>query len=312
MGYAIKTVYTETLGPKDAVQWLEAFAYPKQRPLRRDHVRTLRGSMLDGTWVAGTMLKLVEIGDAIYLVDGQHRLKALTEQDGAHEFVVAEYTADTLDDVGTVYGHTDHNQRSRSFGVYMDAMDVSANLGMTRMHIDALSGSLALILTGGTGDLPRSSSPSLEERKRLIELYAPFVRKTITAIGSMSGLMNQPMRRSYVQAFMALTSRYPITAGFGDRTTEAFWTGMVADDGLAATDPRKLVHTHLLTSKVAGRSLIKNTKEMVTSTGGFRLLTLAYNAYIEGRSLKFLRVNGTGEEALTILGVPKDADVWIK
>lgn len=170
--------------------------------------------------------------------------------------------------------------------------------------MNALSYALPVLIGGG---LSERGKPSIEERERFITLYSPYLSHFYEEIAiKVPREVDSALRRSYVQAFLALTLRWPLEVK--GRSTDEFWTGCIFDDGLSANDPRKLINRQFVSYRIAS-STTRNGGSM-SRLQGFKAMSLAYNAYMSGRTLAFTRINA-GIDKISIAGVPSDTSKWI-
>lgn len=306
-GYRIDTVYMPTFNKAEAAEWLELFRYPHQRPLKARHVSVLAQRMRDGAFFRGTMIIVATIGGEIYLLDGQHRLSAVVEADIEQQFVVLEITCTTMEIAGLIYGNIDTG-KGRTMGDSFIAHQLPARLGLGQRQLTAFSGAYSILRGGG---IPNAANQvvTAEERERVLILYAPAIRELWEVAFGMPKAMQNSLKRAYVQAFAGLTFRWP--AQLEERTTRAFWEGVIFNDGLIKGDPRKLLHEHLLTTKVSPRGWDRNSTTILAETG-FRAFTLGYNAYIRGQSLVMLKAGPRADgSVIKIMGVPADSALWL-
>lgn len=297
-----RTIQAVEITPEEAKDWLEAFAYPYQRPIRREQVKRLSNAIIAGDFISGTSLWLARCGEATYLIDGQHRLTAVIETGIAQEFDVKETECDTLDDVAKLYGHIDTGA-VRTPGDYYKALQLTERTGLNRTQLNALSYAVPILLSGGVAE---SVAPSIEIRERIISLYAPYMINFYANIAvKVPREVDSALRRSYVQAFIALTMRWPSESK--DNTTAEFWRGCIFDDGLTANDPRKLINRQFVSYRIAASTA--NRGGSMSRLQGFRAMSFAYNAYVSGRTLAFTRINAGGDK-IKITGVPSDFAKW--
>ena len=69
-----------TLVTPEKAQALLATAYQGQRPLRLHHVRFLRHLLRTGHWRQGAEIHCARIGTERFLINGQHTLTALVQE----------------------------------------------------------------------------------------------------------------------------------------------------------------------------------------------------------------------------------------
>ena len=95
-----------TLSPDAAIAMLETFRYSKQRQLNRQHVDRIRLAMEKGIWIEGGELVVAVVPpDEMFLIDGQHRLKAQSESGMALKWYVNHVKCESLDEAAKHYGN---------------------------------------------------------------------------------------------------------------------------------------------------------------------------------------------------------------
>ncbi|PYJ11254.1 MAG: hypothetical protein DMF06_03320 [Verrucomicrobia bacterium] len=115
--------------------------------------------------------------------------------------------------------------------------------------------------------------------------YAIAASIYVELIAGASGRISNLLRRAASMAVGIVTIDESISV-FGDKKVEDFWTGIAKDDGLHLVDPRKVAHTHLIETSMRGGKG-KNASPYYSA----RYIANCFNAWVEGREIKFTRVN---------------------
>jgi hypothetical protein len=280
---------TLTLVTPEKAQALLATAYQGQRPLRPHHVRFLRHLLRTGHWRQGAEIHCARIGSERFLINGQHTLTALVQEQLAAWLTVVEIDVPTLAAIGRLYESFDRNLTRSLDDIYQSDPEMR-QYAWTGKQLKAMSGTVAVLATGYAKDALFTDI--------LLTLRDPFVRAELIrdwggeatqAFGAMQGQLRRHLLRSGVLSVVLTTYRY------APPQAAQFWPAVCHDSGLTEGMPaRALVHF-----------LLTTPSRLLGAPEYARHVASAWNAFYEQRALRTL-VPRAGANPIRIAGTPHD------
>ena len=275
------TPRTEMVTPERAEEWL-ARQFGGQRNLREHHVFLLAGEMERGTFVPHNAITFAIVDGERYLVDGQHRLKAVSLYGEPVPMPILEIPASNMDEVRRLYGNIDQGLK-RSATDAIRAMGLSDEFGLAERRVQRMSGALRVIATRFT-DATSGMTRSDNRRKRaltrsnavnttLLRAWEREVHRYYEIVEGGEPSIVAMFDRAAVLACALLTIRH------AEPEAEAFWRDAARDDGLAMHDPRKRFIVWLRDA----------AKPKAGEIG--RAFAVAWRNYLKGNELKLIRYN---------------------
>lgn len=292
-----------------AAKWLETMPYEHQRKVRQWWVDYLAEEIRREKFIQGTQIHLACLGSRQALIDGQHRLWAVVSAGIPQSFTILKTQVQSEEEIGWLYGSTDiglHRTASDLFG----ALDLPAELGMTKTQVDQMGAAVRFMRSGCTRQESGTNRMHREDIVNAIRLYTPYGQQFFELITGCETRMAISSSRAATLSLALLTLRFsaPYAAQRGKLSPMDFWRGVVFDDGIQVGDPRKLANRHLLTTAMSGGQKITTPVSPAHST---RYLGFCFNAFIGRQMIKFTRVYDQ-TAPLAVYGVPKDHSVWLK
>ena len=248
--------------------------YAHNRPIRDRIVKTWKKLIEADQFTVGSQIRLAEDGNKTVLIDGQHRLMAISES-GKTQTV--NLITVQVDDIGREYAITDSNNLRRSASDSLGAIIPGTSLSPTA--VNKMIAGIKLIQNGLAPD--RRKESWIFNRVQMAEAARPWI----------------PVMKKYVsyterpdpKQMWTVLMRAP-TVAFGlitiaqqpDRAM-AFWDGISHDEGLYSDDPRRMVRRHLL------EGATHTDKEQRANIG---LLATAWNRFfmdIRGKRLRAMQ-----------------------
>jgi hypothetical protein len=132
--------------PELAEQWLE-HSFERQRPVRDHHVILLAEEMEAGTFIPHSAIVFAELEGKSYLIDGQHRLKAVSLYGRSVKMPVMRRPASTMKNIEEWYTSIDQGLRRTAHDA-IRAQGLSSELEISDTHAGRLSGAVRLIASG--------------------------------------------------------------------------------------------------------------------------------------------------------------------
>lgn len=281
---------------------LQEANFPRQRKVKDARLKKHKTRLEDGTWRGEsfpiTFAVIPPQGDEpakIWLVNGQHRVTAISEHNVPVTIRVILHYVKNEDEAATLYTYFDDPSESRTDIEVLDAKGITHNLGLPRDVVTALYGALSFL----RNDLEpayyqTSSGESARDRDgRMHDIgeWTNEARVFWEDIKISDAWTKRKLLRPSVTAIALFTYRYqPAKA-------HDFWTGIARQDGLHKGDPRD--------------TLVKDFRNRQTNTAGRGannprnvLLTVAkaWNAFCEKRDIAHIKCENNA--LLRVWGTP--------
>lgn len=268
---------TITITPHLAKRIIEESNWEGQRAAVSWHIDLLAGAMNRGQWRDGEQISFAKCGDKLHLVNGQHRMKAVIQSDMAQKFQIKIHHAATLADVGAIYYTYDVTTRKRSTSDIIGASDLEQQTGLDKPYIKKIYDAAGLLSNGLVqpnyhNDPLKASDPNYKmgivvEWAREAKIYRDIIKNADQKI-------SQKLRNAGVMAVAFYTIRYQ------PEIASEFWSGVANNDGLRKGDPRHTYVSDLMTRNMNAGTQLQRVSAPAS----------AWNAYIEGRQLKIIKV----------------------
>jgi hypothetical protein len=289
------TVAVQVVSAEQAMLWLSNSKYDHQRNLKPDHVSFLAEEMRQEAFKQDTVIEFCSVNSSEWLTDGQHRLAAVVTSGIPQRFVVVRRAM--LDDeaVAVDYTRTDKG-RPRTIAEDYKTLDLSGELGLTNTQIEKLGAAVQFVNAGFYSG--RTLKMHSKPRLALMREYADAAERFFEdAEGAVQTLRHRLDRRATLSVAL-VTYRYS-TSEFGELVSR-FWRGMIEDDGLRSTDPRKHALRHINDAGMSGGAAVGRA---VTPTYSSRYIAKCFNLFVSGETIKFVKIVDPTQPIL-ILGSP--------
>jgi hypothetical protein len=273
------TIENVLITPEMAFEILGQSDTEYQRPLRKKQVEFLAREMKAGRFLSNTIALCVNGSDKKHLVNGQHTLNAIFESGVSLELPVQTYHIDGKDDVASIYARID-KQMKRSRADTFRAYGMEERLGMGYTDVNRFGACGYYVLNNfkdGHGNTIISEQEVIDfmlDWNETARAYFSHIENT--------GLVRVAYMRREVFAVGLLTCRH-------SKQAADFWKYTASDDGLFIGDPRKTLHQWMKDSGVSGGNGSQKRK-VVSTAESIRSVALAWNAYIDERTLKIIRI----------------------
>ncbi len=266
--------------PAQAKSWLENNLYPRQRPVRKEHVSFLAEQMSKNQFISGTQVYFTKLDSDLYLVDGQHRLNAIARSGITLSMVVTINHVNNKNDTAWLYTAFDR-QLTRKISDAIKAVQPAGVDEWKAWEINTFAGALSLACMGFTGH----RKVGFPEILFGLDDWAVYARQYFEAIiGADKDVARKLRRRTCVAVGMS-TFRFAEDASLPHN----FWVQVAEDDGLMADDARKQLHKRLITLDIPSPG--STIRISVNETYIIKLCTIAWNAYVEQRPMGKLPIS---------------------
>ncbi|HWX75987.1 MAG TPA: hypothetical protein VNY32_00840, partial [Candidatus Acidoferrales bacterium] len=226
--------------PELAEEWL-ANPFDRQRTPRDHHVILLWEEMENGTFFPHSTIAFAELDGKRYLIDGQHRLKAVSYYGKPVKMLIMIKKATSTKQIEEWYASIDQGLRRTAYDA-IRAQGLSSDLGINDTQAGRVSGAVRLIasgfidMTAGVGKDKHVRMRGARSNARVSELLREWASEAKRYFELVHGGETANMHlflRAPVIACALLTIRH------SPEKARDFWYEMARDDGLRAHDPRK-------------------------------------------------------------------------
>lgn len=298
--------YTMEVNPQVADFWINDRAYQGQRRLDERWVNHLAEEMTKGAFEEYTQLHFAFFNGQSFLINGQHRLWAISYSQTTQWFEIRETDCKSMEEIAELYSNIDIGRKRGNADMYR-AMDLHGEFNLSPTNLNTFASAIGYLSTGCERQDNRGNRTDRHATIAGMRLYYPYVAPYFEL--AIPGPLKNAYRRAATAAVAFLTLRYSSdicrSRGF---TPISFWDDVAKDDGLAATDPRKLVNKHLMTTGMISGKL---NRQGVTPGHSSRVLASLFSAFVHGQERKITpRVVDT-HSALVLPGVPSDHGQWL-
>lgn len=287
----VKRAEVVKVTPQQAEEWLAMSPYIEQRKVREHWVNTLATAIVTGEFET-TMIKFRMIGGQWFLVDGQHRLRAIIKTGIPTDLTVMWESAETMDDVAKSYRNIDVGL----IRTVVDRLGTDAGikgLGLSGSQLTSIAGAYRVLSDGFVTSKPRHDDPntrSIEARIRAIHRWADQGYMYFKSVQGATAMLAHRFMLAPVCAVGLVTMKYQ-----EDRAVD-FWTSVARNDQLKARSPEQKLIEYLLSPASHGGQSNEIARKVAT----------CWNAYYQGReyliNLKVLST--TLVNPIRIMGTP--------
>lgn len=275
--------------PDLAERILAECPYAGQRPLDEERALLHAERMEHGTFLENSQIAFVAFGGRLHLVNGRHRMHAVSLAHMPYRFRVEHYSVKTAAEMDAVYCRFDQPGSTRSLA------QVSKSLGLHDEHDGGLRPAMAAVMLRAIPllmiDLRRiapvhrpRATRDLDTKKTFAMQWKPAAILYQECLGGRRSQVPARFRNAGVVAVALATLRYQPDAA------HKFWDGAIRCDGLSAGDPRQT-----LANDFRARNRTSHEFDLAEAA------SVAWNAYAQGRTLKIVKVFGG---PIKIMGTP--------
>ncbi len=264
------------LSPGTAQRILDEANFHGQRSIADRKLHEHLFNAKNGTWDGRYPLAFCEFPDGnLWLVDGQHRCMTIVMHAIALPVSCIIFKVETEEEARKIYAGFDKVCSVRSTAETLDALDVASTLGIKKVTANALYRAVAVINNGMEPDYRWADIESNVSGARLKALddWSKEAKEFDRITKSATNTLLRKLRGAGCFAVFLYTLRYQ------PGRAEDFWKGLCDNDGLRRNDPRSALLSDLTTRTFSTGSNRQTVQAPV----------MAWNAYCEGRDLKFIK-----------------------
>lgn len=293
--------YMETIlmTPTLATEWLATLTLDRQRNINVARIADYAADIKAGKWRT-SIIEVRILQGKRYLVNGQHRLRAVINAGIPVYFDVITRIVDTERDLYADYAVIDR-QLPRSTRQIIRAVNLASDLGMTEQQAGRLTAAMLPIASGFTASYARHDQARTVNGR--MELARAWNQEAIHAFATIGEGDKPRIRTLYTVPVFSVAL---VTFRFQPEKAEIFWQKVATMVNLTEDDPAYTLAEYLMRIKVHNR-IYANIWKACART---------WNAYFTNRSLRYLKmlegndpieINGTpytGSEVITLENLP--------
>ena len=303
----------EEVTPELASIYLQILEYGGQRKVRQAHVERLSNEMRRGTFRPGTMIETMAFGGREYLINGQHRLHAVIESGTTQVFTIQQTVVNSMEEIAFAYGRTDIGLKRTSGDMY-SALDLAGRLHLPSRAITDLSGAIGFMIGGFTRTGFMAGMAGAVPPETIIDrmaLYAPHMITYWDIAANCQRSIRAGAFRAATLSVALLTLRFTAPQATEKQLPSVadFWAGVIHDDGITATDPRKFAMRHIRDTTMSMNGRATSGRIVVGPAYSCRYLASCFKAYMEGRQVRLVKVLDEAAP-FEVYGAPIDQEKW--
>lgn len=284
------------MSPGTAKRILEELNFPGQRPISSSRVYGKALAIVTGDWVESFQIDFSALPDGrIWLVDGQHRLTAISQQQAPVPITVRLIDVDSEKDAKRLYAGYDLTDSVRTTKQIIDAVGIANELGISEKLARLIYESAPILLNNMepiVGSVNVRLHPDVFTRQKRMEAvseWASEAKEFEQIIAPAAAVLKARIKTTGPLAVGLYTLRHQPSRA------RDFWSGIAKNDGLRRGDPRATLIQDYLTRVVNGGSIRQRVQQS----------TLAWNAFCENRDLKIIKCIDNAQ--IVIWGTPVKA-----
>ena len=286
-----------TLKPSGAKFMLEHLNFPHQRAVDDSRVFTHQHALRRGDWMEGHTITFVELPDGrVWLVDGQHRLTAISQWEGAVPVTIRLVQVESEKEARHFYAGFDQKTSVRTTTQILDAVGIAKAAGLSDAISKAVFEASTLLANGleplvGCANARKHKELFLQStRMDAVAAWAHEARTYEGLIAGAKAVLRSKLLMPGVTAVALYTLRHqPVKA-------VEFWQGVANNNRLASNDPRAALIADLLTRRLNAGSVRQRVQMPV----------VAWNAFFKHRTLQ--QIKCVPDAPIVVLGTPLKAE----
>lgn len=285
-------VHLVNMTPESAGFLVSNYLYKEQRKLVKAHVDDFLCVKADGGFRSYSSIEFCVLPDGdIVLVDGQHRLTAISKQSDKIPVCIHFQKATDMDEVRARYDQHDVINRLRKSRDLMG--DIPQELRIGSQEAERLLASVKAI-HANFGDLSDDTQKRMEVHdgeflRSAMRAWAPEAHTFLDIYRASKSADRKLFYNAPVMGVALVTLRHPPAA----RAADEFWMRAMFDDGLRQGDPAKALLNWFHNKE--------RDKVRPSPTDKARACAVAWHAYYSGRDLQKIGTLNT-KSAVSIMG----------
>lgn len=282
----------QVISPEIAQQWLASWNYEHQRPIRSYHVTNLAQEIANGRFRAKTQINFCRLGDEFFLTNGQHTLSAIIKAQQPVLLSVIVLDVQSKNQIADDFTRHD-THLTRQLSVSLIAHELNKTLEVTATELNWITAAVnyyAWMIREST--LKSSIQMTNDVKLNQVVKYGELARSALRTYHEPNA-----KRKDYMVKRTTLACAMHVY-NWNPDACESFYGEISRDNGLLIGDPRKTLLEYLRETRSHSGGSNLTVKKSVPDHYLIKAHAQAFNAFINRRNLKFIRVNVEAQEAL--------------
>lgn len=281
------------ISPDGASEMLAELNFPGQRGIDSRRVFGHLHAIIHGDWVESYPIHFAAMPDGrIWLVDGQHRMMAISQSQSAVKVAVRIVDVESEQDARSFYAGFDGKGAVRTNAQILDAVQLAKTMGLSNRMARAVYEAAPLLMNGlepPHGNVKNQANQDVHLQSAKLAAATNWAKEAAAYESAIKGTgpgFYEKLRKTGPVSVGLYTFRYQ------PKKACEFWQGVADNDGLRKGDPRHTLVQDLFVRNLATGSVRQRIQQSA----------LAWNAFYEGRDLKIIKcvVGAT----ITLSGTP--------
>lgn len=275
-------VEVELISPKKAAEYLDG-TFKRNRPIVREVVEMYTTRIEDGDFLNATAIVFASVANEdLVLVDGQHRLSALSKGKKSLKFTVQTYYLNNEEELATLYGTLDIG-RARNLNDSVRAHGMPEETGLTQADSTKLASALNFVV---------HKRPAFNIKGRMSGTFHDQILRAKEWLSEgtwyFDTLKTAPQPMKTIASRKAIVACAMITLRGYPSKSKAFWRGVLLLEDTSPDDVRFKLHMKLVDMFTRSRNTEAKSTH-VTCWQCASIVASVWNAYISNRSMAVIK-----------------------
>ena len=283
----------QVITPEIAQQWLASWNYEHQRPIRAYQVNSLANEITNGRFREKTQINFCQLGDDFHLTNGQHTLSAIIKAKQPVLLSVVVLIVQNKKQIADDFTRHD-THLTRQLAVSLVAHEINKTLEVTATELNWITAAVnyyAWMI--GESYLKSNTQMTNDVKLNLVVKYGALARDALRVYHEPNS-----KRRDYMVKRTTLACAMHVY-NWNPEACVAFYGEISKDNGLLIGDPRKTLLDYMReTRSDYGRGLGPVARKAVPYHYFVKAQAIAFNAFINRKQLKFIKVTPEAKEAI--------------
>lgn len=275
----------QVITPEIAQQWLSSWNYEHQRPIRSYHVTNLANEIIQGRFREKTQINFCQLGDMFFLTNGQHTLSAIIKAQQPVLLSVVVFEVHTKQQIADDFTRHD-THLTRQLSVSLVAHEINKKLEVTTTELNWITAAVNYY-AWMVGESPLKSNTVMtnDVKLNLVVKYGELARSALRTFHEPNAKRKDYMvKRTTLACAMHVYNWNPDACSL-------FYGEISRDNGLLIGDPRKTLLDYMRETRSYYGGHVSIVKKAVPYHYFVKAQALAFNAFINRKQLKIIRVN---------------------
>ena len=280
-----------TVAPGIASRILDEMNFHGQRNRKPFRVSEHLARIRKGTWNSQYPITLLVMPEgAMWLVDGQHRMEAISQSGASIRVRINLMQAGNEHEARRIYAGFDRPEYIRSQHEMLEGLGAATETGLKKETVRCLFRALPVLLNNmehaRSNQANAAAARSVETRIDLLPTWSTQAAIYESIVDTAEPALKQPLYGAGVMAVALYVLRHQ------QARAQDFWNGVVDAGALTKDDPRQRLMWDLLNRHLNAGSMRQ----------GIQMTALAWTRWCEGARMKMIRC--TEGAPIVIWGTP--------